>query len=107
MLWQGDITTLRVDAIVNAANAEMLGCFQPNHPCIDNAIHCQAGPRLRAACRVLMQQQGHLERTGVAKITPGYQLPSEYVLHTVGVSWARTSFLPLVRAAPFNRHHYH
>jgi O-acetyl-ADP-ribose deacetylase (regulator of RNase III) len=60
------------------------GCFTPNHPCIDNAIHCKAGPRLREACRTLMREQGHLEKTGTAKITEGYCLPSRFVLHTVG-----------------------
>lgn len=83
-VWRGDITTLRVDGIVNAANEYMLGCFTPNHPCIDNAIHCKAGPRLREACRTLMREQGHLEKTGTAKITEGYCLPSRFVLHTVG-----------------------
>lgn len=83
-LWQGDITTLACDAIVNAANEYMLGCFIPNHRCIDNAIHTYAGVQLRQACEELMQQQGHLEETGKAKITEAYNLPSRYVLHTVG-----------------------
>jgi O-acetyl-ADP-ribose deacetylase (regulator of RNase III) len=84
LLWKGDITTLKVDAIVNAANSQMLGCFQPFHKCIDNAIHSIAGPRLREACYQLMLQQGHTAPTGQAKITPGYFLPAKYVLHTVG-----------------------
>lgn len=83
-LWQGDITTLKCDAIVNAANSEMLGCFYPCHGCIDNAIHTFAGIQLRLKCAELMQKQGKSEPTGKAKITPGYNLPSKYVLHTVG-----------------------
>ena len=83
-LWRGDITTLKCDAIVNAANSQMLGCFCPNHGCIDNAIHTFAGVQLRLACRDLMKQQGHEEETGKAKITPAYNLPSRYVIHTVG-----------------------
>ena len=83
-LWQGDITTLCCDAIVNAANSQMLGCFYPNHGCIDNAIHSYAGIQLRLACAKLMVQQGHEEATGKAKITPAFNLPSKYILHTVG-----------------------
>ena len=83
-LWQGDITTLRCDAIVNAANAQMLGCFCPNHGCIDNAIHTFAGVQLRAACARIMEHKGCEAKTGGAEITPGYNLPSRYVLHTVG-----------------------
>ena len=83
-LWRGDITTLKCDAIVNAANSQMLGCFCPNHGCIDNAIHTFAGVQLRLACRDLMKQQGHEEETGKAKITPAFNLPSRYVIHTVG-----------------------
>ncbi len=83
-LWQGDITTLKCDAIVNAANAQMLGCFAPCHGCIDNAIHTYAGVQLRLACQRLMEQQGHEEPVGNAKITPGFNLPCRYVLHTVG-----------------------
>ena len=83
-LWQGDITTLRCDAIVNAANSQMLGCFVPCHGCIDNAIHSFAGVQLRLACQQLMQRQGHEEGTGEAKITPAFNLPCRYVLHTVG-----------------------
>ena len=83
-LWQGDITTLRCDAIVNAANSQMLGCFVPCHGCIDNAIHSFAGVQLRLACQQLMQRQGHEEGTGEAKVTPAYNLPCRYVLHTVG-----------------------
>ena len=83
-LWQGDITTLETDAIVNAANSALLGCFSPNHACIDNAIHTYAGVQLRLACHELMQAQGHEEPTGAAKITPGFNLPAKYVLHTVG-----------------------
>ena len=83
-LWQGDITTLRCDAIVNAANSQMLGCFCPNHGCIDNAIHTFSGVRLRLKCAEIMQKQGKSEETGKAKITPAYNLPCKYILHTVG-----------------------
>lgn len=83
-LWQGDITRLRVDAIVNAANSALLGCFCPCHGCIDNAIHSAAGLQLREACHELMTAQGHPEPAGRAKLTGGYNLPARYVLHTVG-----------------------
>ena len=83
-LWQGDITTLKCDAIVNAANSQMLGCFNPCHGCIDNAIHTFAGIQLRRDCNEIMQKQGHNEPTGQAKITPAYNLPCDYVIHTVG-----------------------
>ena len=83
-LWQGDITTLRCDAIVNAANSGMTGCYIPNHRCIDNAIHTFAGVELRLACEELMERQGYPEPTGQAKITPAFNLPCRYVLHTVG-----------------------
>ena len=84
VLWQGDITTLRCDAIVNAANSQMLGCFSPCHGCIDNIIHTLSGVQLRLACHGVMQKQRHEEPTGQAKITPGFNLPAKYVLHTVG-----------------------
>ena len=90
-LWQGDITTLKCDAIVNAANRQMLGCFYPCHGCIDNAIHTYAGVQLRAACAKIIQKQGHEEQPGRAKITDGFNLPCNYVLHTVG---------PVVRGRP-------
>ena len=83
-LWQGDITTLKCDAIVNAANSGMTGCYSPNHRCIDNAIHTFAGVELRLACEELMERQGYPEPTGRAKITPAFNLPCRYVLHTVG-----------------------
>jgi len=83
-LWQGDITTLCCDAIVNAANSGMTGCYVPNHRCIDNAIHTYAGVELRQACAKIMRAQGHEEPTGQAKITKAYNLPCKYVLHTVG-----------------------
>ena len=83
-LWQGDITTLKCDAIVNAANSRLLGCFVPCHGCIDNVIHTYAGVQLRAACAERMRVQGHEEETGRAKITPAFNLPCRYVLHTVG-----------------------
>ena len=78
-LWRGDITTLQCDGIVNAANNQLLGCFCPNHGCIDNAIHTFAGVQLRLTCAKLMKRQGHEEETGRAKITPAYNLPSRYV----------------------------
>ncbi|MDO4545884.1 MAG: protein-ADP-ribose hydrolase, partial [Bacillota bacterium] len=84
VLWQGDITTLKADAIVNAANSRMEGCFIPCHGCIDNIIHSYSGIQLRLKCHELMIQQGHEEPTGKAKITPAYNLPSDYVIHTVG-----------------------
>jgi O-acetyl-ADP-ribose deacetylase (regulator of RNase III) len=84
ILWQGDITTLQVDAIVNAANKSLLGCFRPFHHCIDNAIHSVAGPRLRDDCNTIIKHQGCPEETGWAKITRAYNLPSKFVLHTVG-----------------------
>ncbi|MCX5095759.1 protein-ADP-ribose hydrolase [Streptomyces sp. NBC_00365] len=84
VLWQGDLTTFGADAVVNAANSALLGCFRPMHPCIDNALHAAAGPRLRTDCHTIMSLQGHPEPTGTAKITRGYHLPARYVLHTVG-----------------------
>jgi O-acetyl-ADP-ribose deacetylase (regulator of RNase III) len=83
-LVRGDITTLRADAIVNAANSALLGCFRPFHACIDNAIHDAAGPRLRDDCATIMELQGAPEATGQAKMTRAYNLPSRYVVHTVG-----------------------
>lgn len=83
-LFQGDITTLKCDAIVNAANNQMLGCFNPCHGCIDNAIHTYSGIQLRNTCYELMKAQGYDEPTGQAKITPAYNLPCKYVIHTVG-----------------------
>ena len=83
-LWQGDITTLRCDAIVNAANSGMLGCFVPCHGCIDNAIHTFAGVQLRLACARIMDRQGRQEETGGAKLTSAFNLPCRYILHTVG-----------------------
>lgn len=80
--WQGDITRLKVDAIVNASNSQMLGCFVPMHRCIDNAIHSAAGVQLRLACAEMMK--GSDEPTGSARITPGFNLPAKYVIHTVG-----------------------
>ena len=83
-LWQGDITTLKCGAIVNAANSKLLGCFCPNHRCIDNAIHTFSGVQLRLACNELMQNQGFDEPTGKAKITPAFNLPCQKVIHTIG-----------------------
>lgn len=83
-LWKGDITTLKCGAIVNAANSQLLGCFQPCHGCIDNAIHTFAGVQLRLRCAEVMDIQGHREPAGSAKITSAYNLPCEYIIHTVG-----------------------
>ena len=83
-IWQGDITILQVDAIVNAANKALLGCLIPLHRCIDNAIHTQAGLQLRKECDDIMKAQGSFEKTGQAKITAGYNLPAKHVIHTVG-----------------------
>jgi len=83
-LWQGDITRLATDAIVNAANSALLGCFLPCHGCIDNAIHTAAGVQLRMECADIMRKQGTLEPTGISKITKAYNLPCRFVLHTVG-----------------------
>lgn len=83
-LWQGDITRLKVDAIVNAANSGMTGCYQPNHSCIDNCIHTFGGMQMRLECAKIIARQRHPEPTGQAKITKGYNLPAKYVLHTVG-----------------------
>lgn len=83
-LWQGDITTLAVDAIVNAANSGMTGCWAPGHTCIDNCIHTFAGVQLREECARLMERQGHEEPTGEAKVTGAYNLPCRHVIHTVG-----------------------
>lgn len=84
LVWKGDITRLKVDAIVNAANNRMEGCFVPGHHCIDNAIHSYAGIQLRNKCHEIMNKQKYLEPTGKAKITKGYNLPCKYILHTVG-----------------------
>lgn len=83
-LWKGDITTLRCGAIVNAANSGLTGCYVPCHGCIDNCIHTFAGIQLRLACAALMARQGHPEKAGTAKLTPAFNLPCQYVLHTVG-----------------------
>lgn len=84
VLWRGDITTLKIDAIVNAANSALRGCFVPCHSCVDNIIHSVSGIQLRLACDEIMTKQGHDEPTGMAKITPAFNLPCSYVLHTVG-----------------------
>ena len=83
-LWRGDITTLKIDAIVNAANSALRGCFVPCHSCVDNIIHSVSGIQLRLTCDKIMKEQGHDEPTGRAKITPAYNLPCRFVLHTVG-----------------------
>lgn len=84
ILYQGDVTKLAVSSIVNAANSEMLGCFSPGHKCVDNIIHCAAGPRLRNECTRIMNLQKRLANNGEAIITPAYTLPCKYVVHTVG-----------------------
>ncbi|MEB8122869.1 protein-ADP-ribose hydrolase [Staphylococcus xylosus] len=89
-LWQGDITQLQVDGIVNAANSQFLGCFEPNHNCIDNIIHTKAGVQLRLACAELIERQGKREGVGKAKITGAYNLPANYVIHTVGPQIRKT-----------------
>ena len=96
-IWQGDITRLQADAIVNAANSQMLGCFAPNHNCIDNMIHTFAGVELRYACYEYMSQfnDGYEEPTGQAMITSGYHLPAKHVIHTVG---------PIVRGRLTSKH---
>ncbi|MFF0156673.1 macro domain-containing protein [Streptomyces sp. NPDC005263] len=94
VLWRGDITTLAADAVVNAANSQLLGCFRPQHPCIDNALHNAAGPHLRDDCHTIITAQQAPEPTGTAKITRGYHLPARYVLHTVG---------PVVQGRPHAR----
>lgn len=83
-LWQGDITTLQLDGIVNAANSGLTGCYCPCHGCIDNAIHTFSGVQLRLECAAMMKEQGYPEPMGKAKITKAYNLPSRFVLHTVG-----------------------
>lgn len=83
-LWQGDITRLKADAIVNAANSSLLGCFVPLHKCIDNAIHSASGLQLRDECYHIMKAQNSPEPTGSAKLTRGYNLPAKFVIHTVG-----------------------
>ena len=83
-VWQGDITRLKADAIADADNSALLGCFCPCHGCIDNAIHSAAGLQLRDECNQLMTAQGHPEPNGRAKLTRGYNLPARYILHTVG-----------------------
>lgn len=94
-LWRGDITTLAADAIVNAANSQMLGCWVPGHHCIDNAIHTYAGVQLRAECARIMSEQGTEEPTGQAKVTGAYNLPAQRVIHTVG---------PIANGCPTARH---
>lgn len=83
-LWQGDITTLKIEAIVNAGNSQGLGCFVPCHKCIDNQIHTNAGTKLRVECNEIMKKKNYLLETGKAFITKGYNLPAKYIIHTVG-----------------------
>lgn len=95
-VWQGDITTIEADAIVNAANDQLRGCFQPLHNCVDNLIHSAAGPQLRADCDKIMRLQGHQELVGQAKITRAYNLPAQYVIHTVGPNVAGAPLTPIL-----------
>lgn len=89
-VWQGDITTLRVDAAVNAANSQMLGCFRAGHTCVDNNFHTFSGVQLRAECNRQMQAlkkkygENYEQPTAVPMITPGYNLPAQKVIHVVG-----------------------
>ncbi len=83
-LFKGDITLLKADAIVNACNSQMLGCFIPGHHCIDNAIHSFAGLEVRRDMMEIMEKQGHDEPNGQVKVTSGYNLPAKYIFHTVG-----------------------
>lgn len=103
-IWQGDITALRVDAIVNAANSGMTGCYVPNHRCIDNCIHTYAGIQLRNECAGIMKKQDHEEPTGKAKLTSAYNLPCKYILHTVGpiVGWEVTASDKKLLASCYN-----
>ncbi|MGY5264629.1 protein-ADP-ribose hydrolase [Streptococcus pyogenes] len=97
-LYHGDIRYLAVDAIVNAANSELLGCFIPNHGCIDNAIHTFAGSRLRLACQAIMTEQGRKEAIGQAKLTSAYHLPASYIIHTVGPRITKGQHVSSIRA---------
>ena len=89
-IWQGDITRLAVDAIVNAANSQMLGCFVPMHTCIDNCIHTFAGVQLRAECARQMEQlksrygRDYEQPTALPMLTDAYNLPARKVIHIVG-----------------------
>ena len=83
-LYKGDITLIKADAIVNACNNKLLGCFVPGHHCIDNAIHSFAGLEVRRDLMKIMQEQGYDEPNGRCKVTKAYNLPSKYILHTVG-----------------------
>jgi len=97
-IYKGDITRIKADAIVNAANEKMLGCFIPGHACIDNAIHMSAGMKLRHACYEIMKEQGYDEPVGHAKITEAYELPSSYVIHTVGPNMNGSETMTLEKA---------
>lgn len=83
-LWQGDITKIKIDAVVNAGNSQGLGCFIPNHNCIDNQLNTFAGVRLRLACNEIMKDKAYNLANGEAIITKGYNLPAKYVIQTVG-----------------------
>lgn len=83
-IYKGDITLLSCDAIVNACNEKLLGCFHPLHNCIDNAIHSFAGLQVRRDLIQVMSKQNHDEENGLCKVTSGYNLPSKYIFHTVG-----------------------
>ena len=83
-IYKGDITLIKADAIVNACNSKLLGCFVPGHHCIDNAIHSFAGLQVRRDLIKVMEDQGHDEENGKCKVTSAYNLPSKYIFHTVG-----------------------
>ena len=89
-IWQGDITRLEADAIVNAANSQMLGCFVPMHTCIDNCIHTFAGVQLRMECNSKMNElrikygRNYEQPTAVPMLTDAYNLPAKKVIHIVG-----------------------
>ncbi|MBQ6920286.1 MAG: macro domain-containing protein [Bacilli bacterium] len=83
-IYKGDITLIKADAIVNACNSQMLGCFVPGHYCIDNAIHTFAGLEVRRDMLEIMNKQGHEEPNGQVKVSSGYNLPAKYIFHTVG-----------------------
>ena len=89
-LYKGDITLIKADAIVNACNSQMLGCFIPGHHCIDNAIHSFAGLQVRRDMMEIMNKQGYEEPNGQVKVSKAYNLPSKFIFHTVGPIYSGT-----------------
>ena len=84
-IWQGDMSILAAEAVVNPANGILLGCFLPTHKCLDNILHAQAGPRLRVACAKMKEQlKIHDDDNGQCRVTEAFSLPAKYVFHTVG-----------------------